>query len=245
LITTFFKRAIFVHYIPKRRETLEQRTIAIGDIHGCFHTFEKLLNEIQPAKNDRIVLLGDYIDRGPASKEVVDKILNLTRQGFDIIPLMGNHESMLLNAVNSPKTHLNWMLNGGLETLKSFKAASAHDLPKKYLAFFSSLKYYTSVSDNLFVHAGFKEDSPEPYSDTTAMLWSRKEIYKTNAFASKYIVHGHTPITINELRSLKDQDSNVINIDTGCIYNSRMGMGFLSAIELPGKKIISVKNIDL
>src|SRR5674476_416869 len=81
---------------------MKNRLFAVGDIHGCYASFEKLIEtKIKPRKTDKIILLGDLIDRGPQSKEVVDLIIDLQRKGFDIIPLLGNHEDMMLNALDN------------------------------------------------------------------------------------------------------------------------------------------------
>ena len=84
---------------------MSERLLAIGDIHGCMDPFRELVEKkIRIRKSDRIVLLGDYIDRGYQSREVIDYIIDLQKQGFDIIPLMGNHESMLIDSLGSEQS---------------------------------------------------------------------------------------------------------------------------------------------
>ena len=96
---------------------MNNRLFAIGDIHGCFDTLEELVNnKIQLKKSDKLILLGDYIDRGDKSKEVVEYIIDLQKKGFNILPLMGNHEAMLLDAYDNEKNTLKWIQNGGSET---------------------------------------------------------------------------------------------------------------------------------
>ncbi|RLD74299.1 MAG: hypothetical protein DRJ07_19760 [Bacteroidetes bacterium] len=116
---------------------MNNRLFAIGDIHGCFDSLKELIeHKIQLQKNDKLILLGDYIDRGDKSKEVVDFIIKLQEEGYDLVPLLGNHEAMLLD-VHRNKEHISkWIQNGGSETLKSFKISSLKDIETKYLKFF-------------------------------------------------------------------------------------------------------------
>jgi len=98
---------------------MNKRLFAIGDIHGCFDLLKELVeNKIQLQKDDKLILLGDYIDRGDKSKEVVDFIIELSENGYDIIPLMGNHEAMLLDAFENEKDISKWIQNGGNETFR-------------------------------------------------------------------------------------------------------------------------------
>jgi serine/threonine protein phosphatase 1 len=91
---------------------MNNRLFAIGDIHGCFDSLKELVkNKIQLQKNDKLILLGDYIDRGNKSKEVIDFIIELLEKGYDVIPLMGNHEAMLLDAYENEKNTPNWIQN--------------------------------------------------------------------------------------------------------------------------------------
>ena len=116
---------------------MNKRLFAIGDIHGCYDPLHRLIEgELKIRQSDRIIFLGDYIDRGPMSREVIDYILDLTGKGFDVIPLIGNHESMLLDSVSNERNLSGWFMNGGYETLYSFGVESADELEKRYLDFF-------------------------------------------------------------------------------------------------------------
>jgi serine/threonine protein phosphatase 1 len=223
---------------------LKPRIVAVGDIHGCFRTFEKLILQLNPAKNDKLILLGDYIDRGPHPKEVLDLILTLIKEGFDIIPLIGNHENMLLESRRNALTFNMWMFNGGEATLKSFGVKSAMDIEEKYINFFNGLRYYYSYQNYLFVHAGFNESNTDIFYDKSAMLWTRKECYQSKFFTDKTLIHGHTPINLNSLEFAVANRSGVINVDTGCVYSFGGVMGVLSAIELPSFKVFTQLNID-
>ncbi|MBI9067306.1 MAG: metallophosphoesterase [Salinivirgaceae bacterium] len=144
---------------------------AIGDIHGCFDSLLELVEkQIQLDKNDRLVLLGDYIDRGNKSKEVIDYIIDLQEKGFGIISLIGNHELLLLETLEDEKNKSKWIQNGGLETLNSFGIDSITNFPLKYLQFFKNLQNYYSFEEFLFVHAGFNDKILNPFQDTYSMV---------------------------------------------------------------------------
>lgn len=220
---------------------MRERLLAIGDIHGCMDPFRELVEKkIRIRKSDRIVLLGDYIDRGYQSREVVDYIIDLQNQGFDIIPLMGNHESMLIDSLGSEQSMYNWSMNGGSETLFSFGIKSSIELEFKYLQFFENLLFYYIRDQFIFVHAGFNNEIDDPFQDKSQMIWSRRESYSNPVFNGKIIVHGHTPVPYTLCREMVLSDRNVINIDTGCVYDKLGGYGHLTAIELFTRELFSV-----
>jgi serine/threonine protein phosphatase 1 len=218
-----------------------RRLFAIGDIHGCFDSFKELVeNQIQLAKVDKLVLLGDYIDRGKNSKEVIDYIIDLDEKGYDIISLVGNHELLLLEAFADEKNKLNWIQNGGGDTLKSFEIDLIRDIPAKYVDFFKKLKSYYSFEEFLFAHAGFNDKLLDPFKDTYSMVWECQVEYFNPLFAGKTIVHGHRPIMVNFCKEQISTNRQVINIDTGCVYKEKAGYGKLTAIELYSKKLFSI-----
>lgn len=218
-----------------------KRLFAIGDIHGCFDSLKELVeNKIQLQKNDKLILLGDYIDRGNKSKEVVDFIMELQEKGFDVMPLIGNHEAMLLDAEENEKNISKWIQNGGDETLKSFEIRTLNDLESKYIKFFKDLRYYYSFEDFLFVHAGFNDTVINPFTDYYSMLWKCKESYTNPLLAIKTIIHGHNPISISKCEERVLSKLNVINIDTGCVYKDKEGFGRLTAYGCNTQRILFV-----
>ena len=113
------------------------RLIAISDIHGCFDTFYELcIKKIDLKKSDKLILLGDYIDRGGKSREVIDFIIDLKGKGFDITPLSGNHEAMLVDAYNNYEMLPLWYLNSGITTLDSFNLTDIREIGKRYFSRF-------------------------------------------------------------------------------------------------------------
>ncbi|PIQ21920.1 MAG: serine/threonine protein phosphatase, partial [Cytophagales bacterium CG18_big_fil_WC_8_21_14_2_50_42_9] len=144
----------------------------ISDIHGCANTFRHLVNEvIQLKPTDELFLLGDYIDRGPDSKGVIDFIQELQKSGIQVRTLSGNHEAMMLDALEDPEYFNHWMLNGGKQTLASFGVKSIREIPQSYWLFLRQLEYYIELEDYLLVHAGFNFKAEDPFTDTHSMLW--------------------------------------------------------------------------
>ena len=220
---------------------MNKKLFAIGDVHGCFDKLKVLIEEkIQIKKSDKVILLGDYIDRGTQSKEVIDYIIELKEKGFDILPLIGNHEAMLLDALANNEFLFLWIQNGGSETLKSFGISSLEFLEAKYIDFFKKLRYYFSFEEFLFVHAGFNDEVNNPFEDKYHMIWKCRENYKHLLLQNKIIVHGHCPIKESVSKKLLQESGNVINIDTGCVFSDKVGYGKLSAIELYSKVLYSI-----
>ena len=220
---------------------IPHRLIAIGDIHGCFSSLKKLIEDkINIQDKDRIVFLGDYIDRGPKSKEALDYIIDLEDKGFDIVTLMGNHEKMMIDAFKESRNIPVWLLNGGKETLISLGLESADNLSDKYWNFLNGLEYYYTYEDFVFVHAGFNDKTANPFMDTYQMIWARNNQYNNPVFNGKKIIHGHTPIAFETCKSTVEQNKSVLNIDTGCFYKERPGCGILTALDVFTGTIYSV-----
>lgn len=220
---------------------MESRIFAIGDIHGCFQPFKQLVEvkiNLKPA--DKLILVGDYIDRGTDSKEVIDYIIQLQKSGFDIVPLCGNHEAMLLEAYESKDKMPLWLSNGGAQTLKSFSISNLSDIDPVYIDFFKSLPYYYSLNEFLFVHAGFNDQMDNPFEDIYTMLWHSSIKYTNALLKDKVIIHGHRPQQVASLANSIVCDRRVINVDTGCVYTDSEGYGKLTAIELNTFAIMSV-----
>jgi serine/threonine protein phosphatase 1 len=217
------------------------RVFAVGDIHGCFDTFHELLmNRIRLGHDDRIILLGDYIDRGDKSREVIDYILNLQSEGFDLVTLAGNHEVMLLEAVNNPEQIPLWLMNSGESTLKSFGAADPWEIGNKYLDFFKALKFFHREGNFVFVHAGLNDNAEDPFTDENGMIWESRLSYSNPMLEDLTIVHGHRPKTVKYVLDQISSGAKVIPVDTGCVYGSESGYGFLSALEIFSMELTSV-----
>jgi serine/threonine protein phosphatase 1 len=219
------------------------RLFAISDIHGCFDTFHTLIiSQIRLTKSDKLILLGDYIDRGEKSKEVIDFIIDLMNSGFDITPLCGNHENMLVDSFGNPDLMPLWLLNSGMTTMQSFGIHDICYIEKRYLDFFQNLEYYKREANFLFVHAGFNDFAPDPFSDKHGMIWECRTFYENPVLRDKTIIHGHRPKRIEYVEKLIRESSKVIPIDTGCVYEKELGYGNLSALDVGNMKLISLEN---
>lgn len=219
------------------------RVFAISDIHGCFKPFHELIvNTIKLTKSDQLILLGDYIDRGEQSKEVIDFIIDLTKKGFNITALAGNHEVMLMESFNDPDELPVWLMNSGYSTLDSFGIQDIREINNRYLEFFTSLEYYKILGNVIFVHAGFDDFAINPFTEIHNMIWECKPSYHNPMLSGKTIIHGHRPKTLSYVRKLISEKSKVIPIDTGCVYEKELGYGNLSALEVNSMNLFSVPN---
>ncbi len=216
---------------------------AISDIHGCVKTFKALLGKINLTKEDELFLLGDFIDRGPNSRGVIDHIWKLQNGGFQVHCLRGNHEQMLLDEIE--KTNV-WY-NGEDATLASFEVTKNNDIPQKYINWMNRLEYYFDLEDYILVHAGLNFLRKDPLADLQEMMWIRKwyDQIDRDWLGNRVIVHGHTPtkksVIENSLTILDHLP--VIDIDAGCFYESE-GFGDLVAFNLDSRALIFQPNVD-
>ncbi|MCB0705011.1 MAG: serine/threonine protein phosphatase [Saprospiraceae bacterium] len=225
------------------------RTLILTDIHGCNATLKKLLEKLDPQAEDHFCFLGDYIDRGPDSKGVIDTIWALEKQVKKVTCLMGNHEELLLEGHRGNATFLDiWLRNGGRQTLQSFDAKSVFDIPDKYLRFFADTRQWAEVDGAILVHAGlnFQQDSHNPFADPESMRWIRLWYQSINYdwLGDRIIIHGHTPTPLEKIQDMKEnlEQNRYLNLDSGCVYD-RPGEGYLTAFDLTNKELVSVKRV--
>ena len=219
-----------------------KRTFAIGDLHGCAATFKYMLFEqLKIQKEDVIYCLGDYIDRGPESKGVIDLIFSLQGEDFNIKTLRGNHEEMMMQSVNGLDNFSLWFQNGGNSTLHSFGVESYSEMHEKYKMFFEQTKFCFETDEFILAHAGLNFNSENMLQDTYAMLWARDFKCPKVLPGNKFLVHGHTP---KSLSFILNQTSSCINIDGGCVYKQHKKYGNLVALHLEEKKYHVVKCLD-
>ena len=219
---------------------------AISDIHGCCQTFRFMVEEIlhlTPA--DELFLLGDYIDRGPDAKGVIDYILDLRSRDYPVTTLMGNHEHMMLETWEDAAYLPLWLRNGGAQTLTSFGVKDVRQVADKYWTFLDHLEYYRELPDCLLVHAGFDFEAGNPLANFEAMLWIRQFKVDAAFLGDRKIVHGHTPTPFTRIQqNLADPASQVINIDGGCVYKQLPELGHLTALNLDTRQLHLTPNRD-
>ncbi|PSR05997.1 MAG: serine/threonine protein phosphatase [Bacteroidetes bacterium SW_10_40_5] len=223
---------------------MEGRRIAISDIHGCNQTFQALLDKISLNKADQLFLLGDFIDRGPDSKGVIDKIFELEGAGYQVKTLMGNHEDMLFEALKSTDALEHWVgFNGGYDTLMSFEVEHPSSIPDKYLNFFNKLEWYLSLEEYILVHAGLNFQAPDPFKDYDSMVWIRNYETDLNQTNNKLLIHGHTPIPFERIKENANSPCSRLNIDNGCAYD-KPGLNGLVALNLDDFSLTRIQNVD-
>jgi serine/threonine protein phosphatase 1 len=211
------------------------RYFAIGDIHGCLDKLRKLLGLIDVDwENDTVVFMGDYIDRGPDSKRVVDYVLELRKKHEQVVCLKGNHEWMFLNYLDHREEQI-YLANGGRDTLQSYGISPDEQdrrvkLPPKHLQFFETLLPCYETENYVFAHAGVRPGIPMELQDPYDLIWIRHEFFRSDHGLKKTVVFGHTPFKGEPFVGEK-----MIGIDTGAVYG-----GALTCLELPAMKFHQV-----
>ncbi len=203
-----------------------ERTFVIGDIHGCLTLLKRLIDKIpwDPEK-DRLIFVGDYIDRGEDPKGVVDFILELKRISEKVDCILGNHEAMLLDYLKGKNREL-YLFNGGTVTLASYRFSRKNEddplIPEDHLRFFNELKPYIELENYYIVHAGFRPGIKIEDQSLEDMIWIRYEFIESDYDFGKKVIFGHTPMQEPLIMQ------NKIGIDTGAVYGNK-----LTCIQLP------------
>jgi serine/threonine protein phosphatase 1 len=208
---------------------MTERTIAIGDIHGCSHALAALIKAICPTAEDTLVTLGDYIDRGPDSKGVLEQLLSLKGR-CRLVPLMGNHEDMLLEALGSRSTCNFWLACGGAETLDSYgPRSSLDDIPGAHLRFIEDCKDFYEIETHIFLHAYYLAHLPLVQQPQQVIRWSALHDQSLVPHCSgKIAMVGHTSQMSGEI------------LDVGflkCIDTYCHGGGWLTGYDVTNGRI--------
>lgn len=228
------------------------RRFVIGDIHGCYKTFHVLLfDQLDLTRQDQLFLLGDYIDKGPRNKHVLDLIINLIDEDFQVFPLKGNHEHFLLRDLEYNALPSNTHRLGDLISSKDL-LATCNRIDYKYIEFIEGLPMYYELEDFLLVHAGLDFGLEDPLSDADSMMYIRRFTVDQSKIAGKILIHGHTPVTKDVIEQSVSRcfETGVINLDNGCVLkirssgNGLQGYGQLCALELNSMQLYWQENID-
>lgn len=210
----------------------------VGDIHGYLSKLKKIILSIEEniKNDDTIIFLGDYIDRGPSSFQVIELLIELSLK-YKTIFLTGNHEDMFIRFVTKGDNYNNYILNGGGYTIKSYKNNKNEFIfPEKHKKFYNSLKLYYETDDFIAVHAGLNPDIKNiENQNKNDMIWIREEFYRSPVKWSKTVLFGHTPTPYlhNSDSVYFDESRNIIGLDTNA-----MSEGFpLTCLRWPDRKI--------
>jgi serine/threonine protein phosphatase 1 len=212
-----------------------RRIFAVGDIHGCYEKLVELMKILPWSRKngDLLLFIGDYVDRGTRSRDVVEFLVKLQKNGGDFVFLKGNHEKMLLDYYVDHKDQMLYVANGGAETIASYVEGAigrkAFELPKDHLQFLQSLKLYYETDEYIFVHAGLRDAVPLPEQSQEDLLWIREEFIYSLYDWNKRVVFGHTALETPFVSPGK------IGIDTGAVYGNK-----LTAVELPAMRFYQV-----
>ena len=231
----------------------------IPDIHGYINTLKCLVEErIKPSREDELYFLGDYIDRGPDARGVIDYIRGLQNDGYSITPLKGNHENFMVELYDAElRPETSWLFNfnkskrqawdkvGGKATLESFGVSGLKEVPPDYVEWMRDLTYYIELDDFVLVHAGLNFMKMDPFSDKEAMLWSRDYEIIPRKIGNRRIIHGHTPQSMDQImHSYHDKSLPAFDIDNGPYLNGFPGFGSLVALELTEMELVIQENRD-
>ena len=233
--------------IEKINEDDYERIFLTSDIHGHYSMFEKLLDKIKLTKKDLLIILGDSCDRGPKTYELYKKYYDLEKEGYNIKHLRGNHEDMLIKAMESGDND-HWYRNGGEKTQKSFYNNSENrdnltfeewleregiKSVKWFVEWLDRIPIMISGEKNLFVHAAFDTTKSEDEQEHRFLIWDRNDFW-TNNRTGKAIYFGHTP---SKDGKIKHYVNDVHCIDTGSYKN-----GIIACVELKTGKEIYIKD---
>jgi serine/threonine protein phosphatase 1 len=215
------------------------RTYALSDIHGHLNKLAGLVARCRSDAGDdgaRFVFLGDYIDRGPDSRGVIEYLIDFqSRQPANVVCLCGNHEDLALSAIDDPGEIDQWVAtNSGDTTLRSYGVTAPSQLPAKHVDWIRALGTHHDDGRRFFVHAGVNPSRPLDRQDRHDLLWMREPFLSDSRDHGRLIVHGHTPLKGGQ----PDLRTNRLNIDTGAgmggpltaaIFDDRMTapIGFL------------------
>jgi len=226
---------------------------AIGDVHGCVRTLDALLDRLAEDaggtldSHDVLVFVGDYVDRGPSSPEVLDRMIEMETASVQgtgpcCVFLRGNHDQMMLDYAEGVGDADLWWVNGGHSTLAAYEARGDRRLPPEHVEFLRRTELVADGEGFAFVHAGLDtrktvaQNLADP--DPHIALWTRQHLDADLSKWEKPVVCGHTPV------SEPLDTPHLIDIDTGAVFVHRPGLGRLTAVSLPDRRFLSVATVD-
>ena len=228
----------------------------IPDIHGCARTLETMMkNMLKASRDDEFFFLGDYIDRGPSSKEVLDYLMDLQEGGWKVHCLKGNHEDYCVKTwEEDQKRHLFksdtqklWESVGAKETYKSFGVKRPREIPEKYIEWMRKLPYYHELEHYILVHAGMNFKISDPFKDTRSMISVRDFKVDFSKTGGRRIIHGHLPEDYGVIDHVIHNQNNFdfIALDNGVFNTNKTGMGNLMAFNPDTNDLIALSNLDM
>ena len=205
-------------------DAMSGRLIAIGDIHGCSAALDAVLSALQPHLTDTIIPLGDYVDRGPDSRGVLEQLIALGKR-TRLIPILGNHDEMLLNILDGHRYLLNsWLTFGGDATLASYGCALPEEIPAEDIAFLRDCRPWYESAEHFFVHASYLPKVPLKKQPLDVLRWEAIRDRPPGPHRSgKTAIVGHTAQESGEILDLGH-----LKCIATCVY----GHGWLTAMDV-------------
>lgn len=218
------------------------KTYVVPDLHGRFDLLKLALSNIEKNEPGTVIFTGDYIDRGPQSREIIERLIAGPQKGWKWVCLLGNHEDMLVQASQSWFKIRQWLRNGGDATLRSYgsKTGSMFGISVVELAhveWMKTLPLFHQDDHRVYVHAGVEEDVPLDQQSKHTLIWKRYGDGSAEGYGALHVVHGHNPIEDGPLLL-----PNRTDLDTGAYYTGRLVVGVFDD-ALPGGPIDLIENV--
>jgi serine/threonine protein phosphatase 1 len=199
---------------------LPSRTFAIGDIHGCDCALDVLLSNMEITEDDTLVILGDVVDRGPGTKQVIDRLLELERS-CRLIFLLGNHEECMIDALDGGPLRELWLEHGGVEAIESYRRES--EIPARHIEFLHSGRDYWEDDNTIYVHANLEPGVPLAEQSSDWLRWIKLKGDEPPHPSGKRVICGHTP---------QKNDKPLVFPGWVCLDTCAYGGGFLTCLDV-------------
>ena len=205
------------------------RTIAIGDIHGCLPALRAVLEAIDPQPDDTIITLGDYVDRGPDSRGVLDELI-CVQSRCRLIPILGNHDELMLEVCKGRTSLLGeWLLYGGDAAAFSYDGRVPHGVPPEHVEFLRNCRPFHETPTHLFLHANYMAERPMEDQPGTVLRWEALRDRRPGPhFSGKVAIVGHT----------SQKDGEILDLGyLKCIDTCCYGDGWLTAMDVESGQV--------
>jgi serine/threonine protein phosphatase 1 len=204
--------------------SMPPRLIALGDVHGCLAALTAVLEAVQPQPDDTLVFLGDYVDRGPDSRGVIETLLQLAAT-CRLAPVLGNHDEMFMKVCAGANDLLaNWLMFGGDATLASYGNLRPEEIPQEHLRFIRNCRMFYETDNYIFLHGSYRPALPMAEQSTRLVIWGKIRPEPPGPHCSgKTVIVGHTA----------QRDGNVLDLGyLKCIDTCCYGDGYLTALDV-------------
>ena len=223
------------------------RRFAATDLHGCLRTFRHMVEEeLRLRPDDALYLLGDYVNKGPDSRGVLDYIMQLQAAGYQVRCLRGNHEQELLDTIHgTPNANNMWKSDAERDmVLASFGVTQPADIAARYVAWMSALPLQLELPDFVLVHAGYDFALPpsDMRRDTHSMLYTKSFVFDPSRLGGKRLLHGHVPTPVAEVKDSVAAKAGAIGLDAGGVYRHNPELRHLAALNLDSWELHLVEN---